>query len=258
MIDFHNQENRSTYSTREADFTWVNRIKDICDIKGKNVLDIGCGGGIYTKALAKMGASAVTGLDFSEQILSSAIENCKDIPNIDFEFGNALDTKLDAGQYDLILERAVIHHIHDLKSCFQEMFRLLKSNGLCIIQDRTPEDCLLKGSNTHIRGYFFEKYPSLMKKETSRRYSSEDVCSTLQDIGFKHIKEYKLWEIRKIYEDVNQLAADLLKRTGRSILHELTDHQLEELVQFIVGEFAYAENERIIEKDRWTIWTAIK
>ncbi|ALC81709.1 MULTISPECIES: class I SAM-dependent methyltransferase [Bacillus] len=257
-IDFHNEKNRFTYSKRLANSTWINKIREIYDVKGKKALDIGCGGGIYTKALSEMGASYVTGLDFSEQMLISAKDNCKDHNNIDFKVGNALDTKLPGEQYDVVLERAVIHHITDLSSCFKETFRLLKKGGSCIIQDRTPEDCLLKGSSTHIRGYFFSKYPNLKEKEISRRYSSEEVHQALLNAGFQKIKEYKLWETRSIYNEVDQLSNDLLSRTGRSILHELTDNQLQNLVDYIKQQLKTENGEQIIEKDRWTIWTARK
>jgi hypothetical protein len=47
-------------------------------------------------------------------------------------------------------------------------------------------------------------------------------------------------------------------RTGRSILHELTDTELQELTQFIESIYASTANSPIIEKDRWTLWSAIK
>jgi len=40
-------------------------------------------------------------------------------------------------------------------------------------------------------------------------------------LGFKDIGEVKLREIRKVYEDKNQLLKDLSERIGRNILHEL-------------------------------------
>lgn len=89
-----------------------------------------------------MGASNVTGLDFSEQILTSAKEKCEEYSNINFKLGNALDTKLEDEQYDIILERAIIHHIQNLNECFKKAYRLLKPGGIFLIQDRNPEDCL--------------------------------------------------------------------------------------------------------------------
>ncbi|WP_397539705.1 class I SAM-dependent methyltransferase [Rummeliibacillus pycnus] len=257
-IDFHSQDNHSSYSSRIANVSWIQRINEICEVKGKTVLDIGCGGGIYTKALAEMGASTVTALDFSEQMLSAAKENCNGYPNIRFHLGNALDTKLENGQFDIVLERAVIHHISDLETSFNEAFRILKPGGVYLIQDRSPEDCLLKGSSNHIRGYFFEKFPSLIEKEISRRYSGEKVLQTLRNIGFQESCEYQLWETRKIYKTIEELSADILSRTGRSILHELNDLQLQELVVYINNQLKIKNDESIVEEDRWTIWKAEK
>jgi 2-polyprenyl-3-methyl-5-hydroxy-6-metoxy-1,4-benzoquinol methylase len=68
-IDFHSAQNRYTYASREADPAWRQAISEIVAMEGKDALDIGCGGGIYTKALAQMGAAHVTGVDFSREML---------------------------------------------------------------------------------------------------------------------------------------------------------------------------------------------
>lgn len=202
------------------------------------------------------GAQQVIAMDFSMEMLKGAKEYCNDVDNIIFAQGHALNTNLDEGEIDVLLERALIHHISDLESCFHEANRILKSNGKFIIQDRTPEDCSLRGSTTHIRGYFFQKYPKLIDKEVKRRYSSEQVHSTLRETGFNLIQEITYWETRKIHEQFDQLKIDLLNRTGRSILHELTDQELEDLVEFI--EQNVEKLEPIKEEDRWTIWIAEK
>ncbi len=90
----------------------------------------------------------------------------------------------------------------------------------------------------------------------SRRYDSEQVQRALQDSGFKLLETASLWETRMVHPDPEALRQDLLRRTGRSLLHELNDGQLEELVSFISGKFEDHEGP-IIESDAWTIWFAV-
>ncbi|MER2237932.1 MAG: class I SAM-dependent methyltransferase [Psychrobacillus sp.] len=256
-IDFHNKENKYAYTSRSADHSWEEAIKKLVPIDTiTDAVDIGCGGGIYSKALADLGVPFVTGVDFSEAILEGAGENCKDYANISFKQGNAVETGLESKSFDLLLERALIHHLQDLDACFKEAYRLLKPAGYYIVQDRTPEDCLLKGDNSHIRGCFFELYPKLIEKETNRRHTSHSVTEGLKGAGFKDIKEVKLWEVRNVYKNKQQLLQDLRERTGRSILHELNDQELEVLIHHL-DESILTESD-IVEKDRWTIWVAIK
>ncbi|MDY0394378.1 class I SAM-dependent methyltransferase [Virgibacillus halophilus] len=256
-IDFHDPKNSRTYTMRIADKTWMEAIKDLIPVQHiKSAVDIGCGGGIYTKALADMGAGSVTGVDFSHAILEGTREHYKDVKNMTFKYGDAFDTALDSDSYHLVLERALIHHVEDLLSCFQEVYRLLKNGGYYILQDRTPEDCLLEGDNTHIRGYCFELFPRLMEREVSRRHKSQFVIRMLKEAGFNQIEEVKLWEIRKVHTDKQKLQQDLSERTGRSILHELNEEELDMLLAYIDRKLP--ANEKIYEKDRWTIWKAEK
>lgn len=255
-MDFHNEDNRWSYSTRLADSKWGKKIQELCDPSGKQVVDIGCGGGIYTQALAEMGAAHVTGVDFSEPLLKSAEEKLSVYTHVGFHLGEAQDTSLPSSSYDLILERALIHHLKDLTPNFKEAYRLLKPDGVILIQDRTPEDCLLKGSPTHIRGYFFEKFPKLAEKEVARRHLDRSVRNTLEEAGFHHVQAYDFWEVRKTHASLNDLKVDLLNRTGRSILFELSDDELHELVEAIGQKVG--SNGPIQEQDRWTIWKAVK
>ncbi|AZN40972.1 class I SAM-dependent methyltransferase [Paenibacillus albus] len=256
-INFHDERNRTTYTTRIADESWVNCMEEHVVISNKHIADIGCGGGIYSKALADMGAASVTGVDFSEEMLKGAIENCKDINHVSFLLGDAYHTNMPANRFDIVLERALIHHLNDLNECFQEAARILKKDGLLIVQDRTPQDCSFPGDENHIRGYFHTKYPKLIEKEMTRRHQSIDVRNALESNGFRVSEEVQLWETRRVYDSLDALKADLLMRTGRSILHELTDDELHELVLFILGQLKGITNP-IVEKDCWTVWFAIK
>lgn len=59
-----------------------------------------------------------------------------------------------------------------------------------------------------------------------------------------------------MYEQKEQLLKDLQGRTGRSILHELNDEELIELVNEM--DRTISTEGAIVEKDRWTIWKAVK
>ena len=256
-INFHEQQNRMTYTTRIADESWLWMIKRRVDITGKVVADIGCGGGIYTKALVGLGAAHVTGVDFSTEMLKGAAENCRELDNVTFVQGDAANTGLPRDKFDIVLARALLHHLDKLDSCFKEAIRLLKHNGIFIVQDRTPQDCLLPGDENHIRGYFFEKYPKLIDIEVTRRHAANKVQMALTSNGFAILEEVQLWETRAVYDDFDALRQDLLHRTGRSILHELTDHELHNLVAFIRSKLG-DRSDPIVEKDSWTLWFARK
>lgn len=259
-INFHDEKNRCTCTTRQADPSWVAAMRDCVDVNNKQVLDIGCGGGIYCKALVEMGASHVTGIDFSEESLKGAQQNCSGYSSIDFVVGNALDTGLPAEQTDIILERALIHHLASdaLDACFAESFRLLIPGGMLIVQDRIPADCLQPGSITNIRGYFFDLYSKLKDNEIARCRESKDVVNALLHAGFQGAGERKVWETRAIYPDIDALTKDLQERTGRSILHELSDEELHSLIKYIRQQFVDYDGNEIVEQDCWTIWNGVK
>ncbi|MHA1969934.1 MAG: class I SAM-dependent methyltransferase, partial [Candidatus Hodarchaeales archaeon] len=198
----------------------------------------------------------VLGLDFSEKMIQTAKELSVNFANTSFLVGNAISTGLEDKITDIIFERALIHHISDISRCLSEAFRLLRSGGIYIIQDRTLEDIVIPASKEHIRGYFFKKFPHLLDIEKKRRPNSNEIQKKLKLTGFSDIKRYSLWETRRTYQNLSEMTSDLRERTGRSILHELSDEQLEDLIAYI--SFNILSEEMIIEKDRWTFWTSIR
>ncbi|SNZ15997.1 Ubiquinone/menaquinone biosynthesis C-methylase UbiE [Terribacillus aidingensis] len=256
-MDFKAQQNKYTYSSRQAAPAWMDFIRETVPYQQINhAVDIGCGGGIYTKALAELGIPQITGVDSSAVILEAAAESCQEEQGVRFHKGDALATGLKTASCDLILERALIHHLPNLQPCFSEAYRLLHPGGTLLIQDRTPEDCLLPGSTEHIRGYFFTCFPKLAEIEISRRHTAEHVLENLKDCGFHTLEQHSLWEVRHVHETKEKLLADLRARRGRSILHALKDDELEELILYIDDCITIERD--IVERDRWTIWKAVK
>ncbi|ALM84882.1 class I SAM-dependent methyltransferase [Bordetella sp. N] len=255
-IDFHSQENKYTYATRTADEGWARAIVAAVAPRDKRVVDVGCGGGIYTQAWDDLGARSVVGIDFSAQMVAAASEKAAGRAHVSFQVGTAQATGLADGSADVVFERALIHHLKNYDECFAEAYRLLAAGGTVLIQDRTPEDVAVPGSPEHIRGYFFDCFPRLTAVEAGRRPVDGNVRAALARAGFTAVESVTLWETRKTYARFDDLAQDLAARTGRSILHELSDDELQVLIAHIGDRTGRAGT--ITEQDRWTLWIARK
>jgi SAM-dependent methyltransferase len=230
-------------------------MRRLVDPAGLAVVDVGCGGGTYTRAWHDLGAASVTGIDFSAPILQAARKAHGQLDGVAFRPGGATATGLDAGCADLVFERALIHHVPDLGPVAAEAARLLRPGGLVLIQDRTPADVALPGSLEHPRGWLFELFPRLRDVENRRRPGAPAVAAALERAHFRDVGTESLWEVRRRYADREDYLAEIAQRTGRSILHELDDTELDRLVHGLRDRLPAGP---VIERDRWTIWRAVR
>ncbi|GAA3707290.1 class I SAM-dependent methyltransferase [Zhihengliuella alba] len=229
-IDFADPGNRRTYAARTADREWAGFV------------------GVDGSAAMVSGArerAASPGRARGSRAGGGALR---------FVVADAADTGLTAGAFDAVLQRALIHHVADLRAVFAEARRILRPGGSLIVQDRTMADVARPGSPEHPRGYFFERYPRLLEVERARRPRAEGLQAALAEAGFDVVRQHALAEVRREYASVDELAGDLRSRTGRSILHELDDAELADLVDFVASKYPDAARPR--ETDHWTVWTA--
>ncbi|WP_050747903.1 class I SAM-dependent methyltransferase [Sodalis glossinidius] len=234
-IDFHAGSNQYTYAKCVAHAGWGDFIQQRVDPACKAIADIG--GGIYSAVWAGLGAQQVTGVDFSAQMLQDARETVQGLTNVPFVQGDAAATGLADASQDIVFARALIHHFASPPPFLHEAWSILSQGGLLLIQDRTPEDIFLPGSPDHMRGWFFDLFPQLAAFERERRPARGAIEAV---------------RVRRS----TALAADLRGRTGRSILHELSDEALGQLIAYILARLPAGQ--RIVENDRWTFWWARK
>jgi ubiquinone/menaquinone biosynthesis C-methylase UbiE len=252
-IDFHDAVNRRTYSGREADGSWRAAILRLVEPVGADVVDVGCGGGTYTRAWSEMGAASVTGVDFSAPILEAARQSHGNLPGVIFRQGDAAATGLADHCADVVFERALVHHVPDLAAVAIEAARLLRQGGIYLVQDRTPDDVAQPGSVTHPRGWLFDVFPRLRDVENARRPRAPLVSAALASAGFGTVTTASLWEVRRRYPDREEYLGEIASRTGRSILHELSDGELAHLVTQLRRRLPEGP---LVEQDRWTLWCA--
>ncbi|MCM1512727.1 MAG: bifunctional 2-polyprenyl-6-hydroxyphenol methylase/3-demethylubiquinol 3-O-methyltransferase UbiG [Oxalobacter formigenes] len=105
-------------------------MENLSSLRGKKVLDIGCGGGILSEALAKRGAK-VTGIDLAPQALQAACIHMETsgLP-VDYRLISAetLAQKTPAA-YDIVACLEMLEHVPDPASIVSAAARLVKPNG---------------------------------------------------------------------------------------------------------------------------------
>jgi ubiquinone/menaquinone biosynthesis C-methylase UbiE len=252
-IDFHDARNRRTYSDREADASWRAAMRELVEVTGADVVDVGCGGGTYTRAWHDLGAATVTGVDFSRPILEAARESHGHLEGVTFRQGEAEATGLPDACADVVFQRALVHHLPDLRAAAGEAARLLRTGGTLLVQDRTTDDVGRPGSVEHPRGWLFEVFPRLLDVEQQRRPRASALTDALADAGLEPVSVTPLEEVRRRYDDREDYLGEIAQRTGRSILHALSDAELGHLVRELRRRLPPGP---VVEQDRWTVWRA--
>ena len=106
------------------------------DVKGKTILEYGCGDGINTVLLANRGAHVLS-LDLSPELIDVAKQRLQaygTTNGVDFIIGSAHNLPLPDDSVDVVFGIAILHHL-DLKLASNEVMRVLKNNGLAIFQE---------------------------------------------------------------------------------------------------------------------------
>ena len=100
-------------------------------IQGAEVLDVGCGNGVISRALGSKGFN-VKGIDVS----SKAIEKAKQLnkfPNVRFEAKSAEQLVADGSQYHAIICSEVLEHLNNPGGLLKVLYQSLHENGILIV-----------------------------------------------------------------------------------------------------------------------------
>ena len=97
--------------------------------KKLKILDIGCGGGLISEPMARLGAK-VTGIDASEKNINIAKIHSKE-SNLEINYINSSPEKLnEKEEFDIILNLEIIEHVEDVELYLNSCNKLLKKDGL--------------------------------------------------------------------------------------------------------------------------------
>tara|TARA_X000001036_G_scaffold342722_1_gene322268 strand:- start:1752 stop:2477 length:726 start_codon:yes stop_codon:yes gene_type:complete len=98
-------------------------------LKGLKILDIGCGGGLISEPMCRLGAQ-VTGIDASEKNIKVASLHAKK-NNLKINYLTASPEKMTQyEEFDIILNLEIVEHVDNLNLYLEACSRLLKKNGI--------------------------------------------------------------------------------------------------------------------------------
>lgn len=165
------------------------RVEKVLEIHHPNhdarVLDLGCGWGTFSLALAPR-VREVVGVDFSERSIELCRQRARELRlrNVSFVRADAADTGLDAESFDVVVAADLVEHLYPQQTveALEEVRRVLKGGGRLVIW--TPN-----------RGHFIEilKHRAIVLRPdpTHVDYKSmETLHGLLVEIGFDVEKAY--------------------------------------------------------------------
>ena len=101
-------------------------------LKGLNILDIGCGGGLLSEPITRLGAK-VTAIDASKKNIQVAKFHAKK-NNLKINYLCSSPEKLNFNKkFDVVLNMEIVEHVEDLNFFIKKSSNLLKKNGLMFI-----------------------------------------------------------------------------------------------------------------------------
>lgn len=128
---------RTLHAINPARLDYIDRR---CTLAGKQVLDLGCGGGLLCEAMASRGAQ-VTGADIANELIEVAREHAgRQGLTIDYIQAESSDLLQQSKRFDIIACLEMLEHVDDPGQVIADCTQLLKPGGELVLStlNRTP------------------------------------------------------------------------------------------------------------------------
>ena len=168
-------------------------------LEGFSILDIGCGGGLISEPMARLGAK-VTGIDASEKNIHVAKLHSKK-NGLEINYINSSPENLnDTEKFDIILNLEIVEHVDDVNLYIKSCHKLLKKKGLMFTAT------LNRSFISYIKAIIGAEYilrwlpigthdwNKFIKPEELEKFLSQEKFSTLDIRGLKFNPFLKKWK----------------------------------------------------------------
>ena len=241
---------RSYDTLRPTDNAWwevLEHLVDLGDLRGRRVLDVGCGTGQLAAALTTEAGARVWGIDTSEEMLAVAR---KRLPvGVGVRAGAAERLPFRDGWFDRVTMSLVLHLL-DRQRALPEARRVVRSDGRIELPQQIA-DWLIAISTfhpDHFESYWLNPYfPSIREIDENRFPTLETMRLELRQAGFPKVEDRLLVTEGTIGRDLalarirgrhistfDFLTADELAEGTARAEHELPDVVAQRIVRLVV------------------------
>lgn len=142
MVDYDQTDIAATYDrgrshSPELLGAWMRRVESYAPASPKTIVDLGCGTGRFSGALAKHFGADVIGVDPSHKMLEHA--RAKKLEHVRFEVAKAESIPLADASVDLVFISMIFHHLEDHAKAARECWRILRKGGIVFLRGGVRE-----------------------------------------------------------------------------------------------------------------------
>ncbi len=190
--------NAARHLPEETKTLWLDGLKSLLpQARISKCLDLGCGTGRFTAALAAAFDCPVVGVEPSEAMLNVAWS--EDIPGVEWNQGSAEDVPLANESVGLVFMFQVFHHLTQPKMALTEIARVLTPGGFLIIRNGTAEN----DEESEWMRCFPEALEIDRKRIPSRQALEQCVCTQPFDlVGQQTFRQLFAANAQEYYEKV--------------------------------------------------------
>lgn len=193
------------------------------DIKGKRVLEAGCGTGYHASHLVERGANVV-GVDISKEMIEMATEQYGDMARFLQADLRQPVTELDSGNFDIIVCNHVLVHIEDWRPVMKEFSRLLAEDGQLVMSCDHPFKLYRQNE-----GEDNQNPPDYYEVE---RFTKKETLETDEDVTIHFYRRPLVAMLNPLFEA--GFVVEALRESIATNDSELFKHFEESIPQFLV------------------------